>query len=97
MQYFAVVMVLAAKFFSHDINDFLLRLIGLTSMMYVTLDIYSDTIVRSHLQSDARMLAQEFGGATVLWGGLWIALSVVAIAGCLHWSVRVNHTVKAIQ
>ncbi len=64
---------------SEQINDFILRLIGLTNMIYVPLDIYSDTISRSHLRSDARMLAEEFGGATLIWGGLWLAISVVVV------------------
>lgn len=84
----AVSFVLAAKFLNRDVNDFLLRLIGLTSMMYVVLDIYSDTIARAHLRSDARMLAEEFGGTTQVWGGLWIVISMAAIALCLYWNVR---------
>lgn len=84
----SVAMVLSARFLSHDANDFLLRLIGLTSMMYAVIDIYSDTISRSHLRSDARMLAEEFGGGTILWGSLWIALSLVVVFFCLRWSLR---------
>lgn len=61
------------------INDAVLRLIGLTNMMYVPLDVYSDTIARSHLRSDAFMLAEEIGGSTILWGGLWMAMSVVMV------------------
>ena len=60
-------------------NDLALRTIGLTSLIYVPLDIFSDTIVRSHLQSDAHMLGAEFGGGTWLWGGLWLLLSLWVI------------------
>ena len=73
---------------NEKINDFVLRLIGLTSMIYVPLDIYSDTVARSHLRSDARMLAEEFGGATMLWGGLWILLSVIIIFSALKSGMR---------
>lgn len=73
------VMLICARFLSLEINDFLLRLIGLTSMMYVPLDIYSDTIERSHLRSDAAMLADEFGGTTIIWGGIWIIISIIVI------------------
>jgi hypothetical protein len=70
------------------VNGFLLRLIGLTSMLYAPLDIYSDTIARSQLRSDARMLAEEFGGATVVWGGLWMVISLLAVVYCLRRSLR---------
>lgn len=84
----ALAMLLAATFLPAAANDFLLRLVGLTSMVYVPRDIVSDTLARSHLRSDARMLAEEYGGATVLWGGLWLVLSVAVIAACLVTSVR---------
>jgi hypothetical protein len=82
------VMIASGKWLSMKINDFILRVIGLTSMMYVPLDIYSDTILRSHLRSDARMFAEEFGGATVIWGTIWIAISLLVIYRCLKWSLK---------
>jgi hypothetical protein len=81
-------MILAARYLGEGLNDFLLRLIGLTSMVYVPHDIYSDTIARSSLLSDARMLAHEYGGATVLWGAAWFTVSVVLILSCLNSSVK---------
>lgn len=75
-----IAMLLSARYLSLDINDFLLRVIGLTSMMYVPIDIYSDTIERSHLRSDAAMLADEFGGTTVIWGAVWIAISIIVVS-----------------
>ena len=77
-------MVAAARFLPRAANDLALRVIGLTSMAYVPYDIFSDTIARSGLQSDARMLAEEFGGATVMWGALWLVVSVVVIWWCLR-------------
>ncbi len=77
-----------ARFLPHGPNDFALRLIGLTSIIYVPLDIFSDTLARAQLRSDARMMAEEFGGATVLWGAIWLGLSVVAIAIALRALLR---------
>lgn len=82
------IMLLMAKYLAEQYNDFALRLIGLTSMMYAPLDIYSDTISRSHLQSDAYLLADYTGGTTLLWGSLWIIISVVVIFYCLKWVLK---------
>lgn len=82
----AAAMVFSARHLSNAINDFLLRLIGLTSMIYAPFDILSDTIQRSHLNSDASMLAREYGGFTMLWGGVWILVSLVGIFLCLRES-----------
>lgn len=73
-----------ARFLGHGANDMVLRVIGLTSLIYVPYDIFDDTIARSGLPSDARMLAEEFGGATLIWGGLWLILSAGVIYGCLR-------------
>ena len=82
-----IAMIAAAVRLSHNINDMILRVIGLTSLIYVPYDIYSDTIVRSSLRSDARMLAEEFGGTTVMWGGLWMILSFGLIGWCLRYGL----------
>lgn len=81
-----LVFLLMAWFLPRVVNDLALRVVGLVSMIYVPFDIFSDTIDRAHLDSDARMLAEEFGGPTVLWGGLWLVLSLFVILGCLKLS-----------
>ena len=80
----AIGMLLVARFLGHNTNDLILRVIGLTSMIYVPFDIFSDTIARANLRSDARMLAEEFGGTTQMWGGLWLLISLAVIFWCLR-------------
>lgn len=80
-------MIAAARFLGQGLNDLALRVIGLTSMIFVPYDIFSDTIARSHLQSDARMLAQEFGGPTLFWGGAWLAISLMVIGLSLAYGL----------
>jgi len=82
-----IAMIAASVVLSHNANDLILRVIGLTSMIYVPYDIFSDTIARSSLRSDARMLAEEFGGTTVMWGGLWMILSFAIIGWCLRYGL----------
>ena len=80
-------MLAMSRFLGHAINDLVLRVIGLSSMFYVPYDIFSDTIARSALRSDARMLAEEFGGTTTLWGGLWLVISLCVIGLCLRYGL----------
>jgi len=77
-------MLFCARRFSARVNDMALRIIGLSSMIYVPYDIFSDTIARSGLRSDARMLAEEFGGTTVMWGALWLIISLIVIGWVLR-------------
>ena len=66
-----------------EINDLILRVIGMTNLIYVPYDIYSDTIARSGLRSDAFMLAEEYGGAAWLWGGVWLVISLILVVTTL--------------
>ena len=70
-------MVFVGFVFGHRLNDYLLKIIGLTSCCYAVLDIKSDTLDRSELESDASKIAEQFGGTTLLWGTLWISIAVV--------------------
>jgi hypothetical protein len=68
--------------------EWVLRIFGLASCLYVVPDIWSDTIARSGQVSDARLLAEATGIPTVLWGGLWIILALVVIAITLRAAAR---------
>jgi peptidase M50B-like protein len=87
-------MIAAARYLGHGANDLVLRVIGLTSMISVPYDIFSDTISRSYLQSDAWMLADEFGGPTQVWGGLWLLISLITIGLCLRYGLGRNSNIS---
>ena len=76
-------------------SDYSLRLIGVMSLLYVPRDIFSDTIERSHLRSDARMLAEEIGGTTWMWGGIWLFASLVICVLAVRWSLGGRRPVEA--
>ncbi|MEM7471970.1 MAG: M50 family metallopeptidase [Pseudomonadota bacterium] len=82
------VLLAVAVWCGHAINDLALRVIGLSSMIYVPFDIFDDTIRRANLRSDARMLAEEFGGTTLIWGGLWLVISLVVIVFTLRLALH---------
>jgi len=75
----AAILLFSSKFLGQMINDLILRIIGLTSMVYVPYDIFSDTLARSHLRSDARIIAENYGGTTLMWGTLWLMISLIFI------------------
>ena len=89
-----VLMLASARFLPHSINDLALRVIGLTSMVYVPFDIFDDTIARAGVRSDAYLLAEQFGGATVMWGGLWLVISLVVIGTCLRFGLGARSNIS---
>lgn len=73
-----------ARFLGHSANDMALRVIGLSSLIYVPYDIFDDTIARATQRSDAYMLAEAFGGTARIWGALWLGLSLIVIFWCFR-------------
>ena len=69
------------------VSDALLRLVGVVSCLYVVRDIASDLLLRDIPGSDANALGALTGIPGVVWGGLWIALAVLCVAGALYVSL----------
>ena len=80
-------LVALARFGGRKLCDILLRIIGLTSIVYVPYDIVSDTLLRASAQSDARIIAESFGGPTMFWGVLWLALSLGVIGLAIRYGL----------
>lgn len=83
---FGGALILVGRFLPESINEWLLRVIGLTSCLYAILDIKSDVLDRSHLRSDARMLHEEVTPyiPTVVWGVLWMAIAIAVTLWVLY-------------
>ncbi len=85
---FGSVLFLGALRLSAAVNQGILLTLGLTSCLYAILDIKSDVLDRPELRSDAAMLGEITGIHTVVWGGLWITVAVLASAWLFQWSYR---------
>ncbi|MFH1724781.1 MAG: M50 family metallopeptidase [Elusimicrobiota bacterium] len=83
----AAALLAAARWLSDPANDFLLKVVGVSSCGYAILDVYSDVVAGS-CWSDARMLAVMTFIPAVVWGVLWIGLSLVGLYYTLLWAAR---------
>ncbi|MFA5137660.1 MAG: M50 family metallopeptidase [Elusimicrobiota bacterium] len=80
----AAAFLASARWLNDLTNDFLIRVVGVTSCGYAILDIYSDTISRKVCCSDASRLASITFIPSLVWGVLWVALSVYGI----YWTLK---------
>ena len=76
MSVLALCLLLLGLFLPEVANDWILRVIGITSCLYAILDIKSDILDRTHLCSDARMLAELTHLPTLFWGIVWIVIAI---------------------
>ena len=87
---FGVALFLTGFFAPMEVNDFILKLIGLTSILYVIIDIKDDLITRTVKDSDAFKMAQSYFGVPVFWGVLWIIIALIALFIIMKTAVKRN-------
>ena len=90
---FGVALVAIGFYLPETVNDWILRIIGVTSCLYAILDIKSDVLDRANLRSDARMLSEITGIATEIWGILWILIAI----GLTLWFLYLSGKTPAVQ
>jgi len=82
----AVMLGIAAKASSH-VSDWVVRAVGLFSVLYAVLDIRSDVLSHGldagRVPSDAAMLAQATGIPALLWGVGWMIVGALIV-----WRLR---------
>ncbi len=85
---FGAGLIASARLFSEGVNRTLIRILGVTSALYVLLDIRSDILQRPHLPSDAAMLADITRVPALLWGLLWMVAALFVVGWLLERTWR---------
>jgi hypothetical protein len=80
----AAAFILVASKLKPEASEILLAAIGIMSCLYAVWDIASDVLLRSVPESDAAALAALTGIPAIVWGALWIALSLWVITAVLR-------------
>lgn len=75
---FGLALLAAARWLPAAANDVLLKLIGVTSVLYAVIDIKEDLVNRTVPGSDAWAMSQELFFPPLFWGVLWMALALAA-------------------
>jgi len=89
---FGGALVWIARRLSNKVSDFILKFLGLTSCLYVVLDIKSDLIDRGLFYapgsvSDAQTLANLTGIPALIWGIAWFLIAIAALCIFLRAAV----------
>lgn len=75
---FGAAMIIVGIFAPVKINDIVLKVIGLTSVLYAILDIKDDLITRNIEGSDASQMSKIIPLPPQVWGIIWIVIAIVA-------------------
>ena len=87
---FALLLLAAVKWLSDAFHDIFLKFLGLTSCLYVVIDIKEDLIDRSGIGSDADAIAGMMGipQLSVAIGVAWIVLALIILGFTLKASYK---------
>jgi len=93
---FAAFLLVAYRWFSPAFHDLFLKFLGLTSCLYVIIDIKSDLIDRSGIGSDADAIANMMGmpGLSIPIGIAWIILAVIVLIFTFRLAFRPQATLQ---
>ena len=83
-----VLLLGVARWLPDGASSLVLRLLGVTSLLYAPWDIVSDLILRAVPASDASALSRMTGIPALAWGVLWLAASVAVGVLALRRAVR---------
>ena len=75
---FSTLLILMASFAPNVVNDFVLKVIGMSSVLYAIIDIKSDAISRNIAGSDASKLGELYFGNSAFWGIIWIGIATLS-------------------
>ncbi len=81
------VLLVSARWLAPWANDLVLKLIGLTSCLYVVLDLRAIVTGRMGAGSDAHALAEAMPLPVWLWGLIWLCLALLAFGIFLYLAV----------
>lgn len=79
-----IIIALLKNFAPQIISNYLIKTIGLVSCFYVAIDIFEDVLSQDQLVSDATILAGVSGISEVIWGIVWLAITITGIVFLLR-------------
>ncbi len=87
---FGLALLAAARWLPAAANDVLLKLIGVTSVLYAVIDIKQDLIGRTVPGSDAWAMSRELFFPPLFWGVLWMALALASAVALVRVTVNLE-------
>jgi len=90
-------MLIAFKFFNSIFHDLWLKFIGITSCIYVIIDIKHDLIDRTNIGSDADAIAQLTGWPSVFIGVVWIIIAAIVLLFVARYIYKQKNSLTTTQ
>ena len=76
---YSALMYISPRFFNKTVHLYLMKILGLVSCLYVIVDMKEDLLTMGYRLTDAQMISDTVGGPALLWGLIWISISIFVL------------------
>lgn len=84
----AAFLFISPRYFPNIVHFYLMKIIGLVSVLYSVADIKEDLLTKSFVQTDASLLQNITGISSIFWGLLWFFISIGTVIFLLYYSYK---------
>ncbi len=85
---FAVLFFVSPKYFNKQLNNWLMKIIGLIASIYIVLDIKEDLLTLVYRETDTQKLEMITNVPAIFWGLLWFVITIGGITFTLWWNYK---------
>ncbi len=86
--FFSALLFISPRYLPAFIHNYLCRILGLVSALYVVIDIKQDILTDSYIRNDAHVIAEITGISSGFWGILWLLISIIVTASLIIHAYR---------
>lgn len=84
----AAILFLIPKYLNETLSSYILKILGLLSILYCVYDIKTDLLTQSLQITDAQLLAELTGISEFVWGLIWFSVSIIIIYFLLRFGYQ---------
>lgn len=85
---FAVFLFVSPRYFPNKVHFYLMKIIGIVSVLYSVADIKEDLLTKTFVQTDASLLQNITGISSIIWGLFWFFISIWTVIFLLYYSYK---------
>lgn len=89
---FGLYFIIAPRYLPGMLHGYITKFLGITSAFYVAIDIGQDLVVNTYLGSDASLLSSLTGVPAVIWGIIWLLISIIVILKLFQYGIQKGYS-----
>ncbi len=85
---FALFLFVSPRYFPSTAHFYLMKIIGIVSVLYSVTDIKEDLLTKTFVQTDASILENISGISSTIWGLFWFFISIATVIFLIYYGYK---------